>query len=530
VALSALIYGPVAGAIATFLGVLAAIYIWIPPKYSFAMPSPSDCATIGLFVLASSIILWATALSRARQNASNMAKDVLDLGLEAGGVGIWEIDLRTRRISASSAAYRLHGLPETMRETKADDWMRGIPPDDAAQAVAAIQEAIGKGTVADYTYRINSAEQSPRWVSARGRVVSSGGVKRLLCALVDVTEQVKAQDELKRERERLRLALEAGALAVWDLDPATGHVEIDARYAATMGFAPDAKTLTLEQIGARLHPEDLLRVGEEHEALMGSGADYRIEFRIITPAGDIRWLVSQGIMIGGRIPFHKGRLIGILQDITDRKRREEDLQNLASARELLVREADHRIKNSLQMVISLLSVQLRGVEDKDAANALREAITRVGAIAACHLALQGSEDLKQVDFSVTLKELCGHFAQLNPAITIVCRPVEALMLDADRAIPLGLAVSEVVTNALRHAFSGRETGRVTVEALTLSCGLTVRVSDDGVGMPQEAASAGLGSRIIRALAAQLSAAVEVDSAPQTGTIVTLRMPLTQASV
>jgi two-component sensor histidine kinase len=180
------------------------------------------------------------------------------------------------------------------------------------------------------------------------------------------------------------------------------------------------------------------------------------------------------------------------------------------------------------MVISLLTVQLRGIEDKDAADALREAITRVGAIAACHLALQGSEDLKRVDFAVTLKELCGHFAQLHPAITIICSPIEALMLDADRAIPLGLAVSEVVTNALRHAFPGRETGHVTVEAVTETPELIVRVSDDGVGIPQPEGSAGLGSRIIRALAVQLSAKVQVESASQTGTIVTLRMPLTQS--
>jgi PAS domain S-box-containing protein len=345
---------------------------------------------------------------------------------------------------------------------------------------------------------------------------------------VDVTDQVKAQDDLKRERERLRLALEAGALAVWDFDPATERLEIDTRYAETMGFDPALKVITLEQIGARLHPEDRLRVAREHEALIATSSKYRIEFRIVTPKGDVRWLISQAIMIPCGLPSSTGRMVGILQDITERKRREQELHDLASARELLVREADHRIKNSLQMVISLLTVQLRGIDDKDAADALREAITRVSAIAACHLALQGSEDLRQVDFAITLKELCGHFAQLNPKIAIICRPREALMLDADRAIPLGLAVSEVVTNALRHAFPGRETGHVMVEALTESSGMIVRVGDDGVGMPQQSGSGGLGSRIIRALAAQVSAAVQVESTPQAGTAVTLRMPLTQS--
>jgi two-component sensor histidine kinase len=175
--------------------------------------------------------------------------------------------------------------------------------------------------------------------------------------------------------------------------------------------------------------------------------------------------------------------------------------------------------------MSLLTVQLRGIEDPGARDALREAIARVGAIAASHLALQGSETLREVDLAVTLKELCAHFAQLNPAIAIVCRAGAVVMLDADRAIPLGLVVSEVITNALRHAFAGRDAGTVTVEAAAESGHLTVRVHDDGVGMKTASGRAGLGSRIIRSLAAQLAATVQVDSTPDIGTVVTFRLPL-----
>jgi len=218
-------------------------------------------------------------------------------------------------------------------------------------------------------------------------------------------------------------------------------------------------------------------------------------------------------------------MVGIIQDITEPKRREDALREVAAARELLVREADHRIKNSLQLVVSLLTVQLRGVEDPGAADALRGAITRVGAIAASHLALQGSENLKDIDLAVTLREICAHFAQLHPAVAIVCRPDAALMLDADRAIPLGLAVSEVLTNALRHAFRDRDAGTVIVEALTERSQLIVRVSDDGVGMQSQPGVTGLGSRILRSLAAQLAATIQVDSTPQAGTVVTLHLPL-----
>jgi two-component sensor histidine kinase/PAS domain-containing protein len=514
VALAGLLCGPAPAAVAGLIGLAAAIFLWIPPRLSIAVPNLTDSVSIALFVVSSSIIVWAAAALRARLNAADVARYGLELGLAAGGVGTWEINLRTMRIAASSASYAMHGVPENKRRTTPEDWLRGVHPEDEAAARTALQKALADGTQASYTYRIFGGADGPRWINVRGKVVSSGRDRRLLCALVDITDQVRMQDELRHERERLRLALEAGSLAVWDFNLGTGAATIDTTYARTMDLDPGVKSLTPEQIGERIHPDDLPRVAAEHEALLASGAEYHIEYRVITSSGDVRWLASQGIRIKGDVASDPGRLIGIVQDITDRQRREDNLRDLAAARELLVREADHRIKNSLQLAISLLSVQLRGIEDRAAADALRGAITRISAIAASHLALQSSADLKDVDLTIVLKDLCAHFSQLNPGVAILYRPSGALMLDADRAIPLGLTVSEVITNALRHAFP--ETSY-----------LVVRIRDDGVGMQPQAAEAGLGSRIIRSLAAQLAAKIEVDSAPGAGTLVTLRLPLHQ---
>jgi PAS domain-containing protein len=207
------------------------------------------------------------------------------------------MDLRTRRITASNAAYALHNLPRGKTETVPEDWLTGVHPDDIEAALAALQAAVSDGSLAIYCYRIIGTADDPRWISARGRVVSDGGAPRLLCALVDITEQVRVQDQLRQERERLRLALDAGALAVWDFDPATGEAVIDSQYASTMGFGRGKKTLTRAQIGSRIHPEDRPRVAAEHEASVARGGDYHIEYRIITQDGDIRWVVSQGNVV-----------------------------------------------------------------------------------------------------------------------------------------------------------------------------------------------------------------------------------------
>jgi PAS domain S-box-containing protein len=525
VALAGLYCGPFASAASGIIGLVVAIYFWVPPRLSFSTPNLTDCISVGMFAAASGIVLWAAGRLRAQLAALTLARYALDLGLAAGGVGTWEMNLRTSRITASGAALALHGLPQGMGQTTKEDWLRGMPAEEATTVMASLRRAVEEGSLASYRYRVVGAADGPRWVAARGRVVFAGGERRLLCALVDITEEVRVQDELRRERERLSLALNAGGLAVWDYDPASGEAAIDTRYAATLGFGPEVKSLTRAQIGERIHPEDRARVAAEHEAMVASGTGYHIEYRIITPSGTIRWHLSQGMRVR-EDSQPNGRLVGIIQDITDRRQREEDLRDLVATREVLVREADHRIKNSLQLVNSLLSFQLKDVTDPSASDALRGAIARVGAIAASHLALQGSEDLRQVDLAVTLKELCAHFAQLHPAITILCRVGEApLTLDADRAIPLGLAVSEVLTNAFRHAFPHGQGGTVTVEASTAPSQLMVRVRDDGVGLPAPARAPGLGSRIISSLASRLDADVHTDSAQGSGTIVTFRLRL-----
>ncbi len=524
VALAGLLCGPLSAALATAFGMVAADFLWLAPRYTLNLNNATGTVSMALFALACSIILWAVFIVRTQLTAATAAQHALDLSLRAGGIGTWEIDLRTRRIKASNTAYALHGLPESKTETLPDDWLVGINPDDIDAARTALQAAVTEGALATYSYRVTGAADEVKWISARGRVVADGNRKRLLCALVDMTAQIRMQDELQRERERLRLALEAGSLAVWEYDPATGEAVIDAQYALTMGFGRDVNSLTRAQIGERIHPEDRHRVAAEHEAAVAGGSDYHIEYRLITMSGDVRWVVSQGRVIAGELAPQSGRIVGIIQDVTGVKRREIELQELAAAREWLIREADHRIKNSLQMVIALLTLQLRGITDPDAAHALRGAITRVGAIAASHLALQSSADLQQIDLAVILREVCGHFAQLQPAISIRCRATRPLMLDADRAIPLGLVVSEVLTNALRHGFRGRASGAVTVDASTEAGALIVSIGDDGIGMPPQGGTTGLGSKIIRSLTAQLAASLHVESGAA-GTTVTIRLAL-----
>ena len=166
----------------------------------------------------------------------------------------------------------------------------------------------------------------------------------------------------------------------------------------------------------------------------------------------------------------------------ERCRREAELERSLQVRELLIREADHRIKNSLQLVVSLLSLQRSKLPDAQATAALDSAIGRVRAVAEAHRALHQSKDLTTIAFDQMLRDLCHHTGELSPATAITCNADENIEIDAERAIPLGLIVSELLTNAARHAYPEGTAGTIEAGARRTPDHLEVTVTDRGVGL------------------------------------------------
>lgn len=210
----------------------------------------------------------------------------------------------------------------------------------------------------------------------------------------------------------------------------------------------------------------------------------------------------------------------------ERNRRDAELRRALDTRELLLREADHRIKNSLQLVASLLGIQRSRLSNSEAAAALEGAILRVHAVAETHRALNQSADLRRVAFDQILQDLCRHAAQLNPNVELKCCAEGTIELDAERAMPLGMIVSEVVTNAVRHAYGAGRSGVVTARAAASGDALITEVTDEGVGFSSDAqpGASSLGTMIIRALSRQIGADLQIDSEPGKGTKVTIRLP------
>jgi two-component sensor histidine kinase len=209
--------------------------------------------------------------------------------------------------------------------------------------------------------------------------------------------------------------------------------------------------------------------------------------------------------------------------------REAELRDSLEQKEILVREIHHRVKNNLQLVMSLLNLHARRIRDPRAELAFAEARTRINALATLHRRLYESESLQEVDLRWFLEDLC---AELRRSGLSRGRHVELYVdspsevIGPEMAVPLGLMVTEAITNAYKHAFNERAGGHIRVTVARESPeALSITVRDDGVGMDPEAAggdNTGLGRSLIEAFVRQLRGELKVYS--DQGTTVEVRFP------
>jgi two-component sensor histidine kinase len=207
----------------------------------------------------------------------------------------------------------------------------------------------------------------------------------------------------------------------------------------------------------------------------------------------------------------------------------ETVQKLADAEQqksLLLEELAHRTKNDLTMITSVLTLQARGQADPAARAALESAIMRVGVIARAQERLRGGHDGGTVELSDYLQGLAATLGDLLRDVRPIAVRVEAepMEMNSSDAVSVGLIVNELVTNAFKYAFPDSRGGAVDVTVRRTPDGVCILVADDGVGCPA-APESGLGSRLIRMLAAQLRGTVHRDENPGGGCRVQVTLPL-----
>lgn len=239
------------------------------------------------------------------------------------------------------------------------------------------------------------------------------------------------------------------------------------------------------------------------------------------------WQVGTAVAFAATM---EGVVLRQVRRIAELSAEREALTRALEQKEILAREVDHRVKNSLQIVAGVMRLQGRTVTDPAARAAFEDTYARVMSVARVHDSLHRSEDIESVDLGETLRQLCGDLAAgvAGAAQRLEVEAAPGLTVSSRTAVALSLVATELVTNALKYAYEPGEPGRVEVSAKArTSGGVEVRVCDFGRGLPANWDTrprhdgGGLGMRVIRAMLDRIGAELEVGSATGPGTCFTV---------
>ena len=310
------------------------------------------------------------------------------------------------------------------------------------------------------------------------------GSDKIVFCLVDMRERKWAEQAWLESEKKYRHVVETVLEGIWLLDADGSTTFVSDRMARMLKYDPE------EMIGKRfflfIDVKNAEKAGQRWERCkQGIKEEYEAEF-IGKDGKPVNTRISSAPMIDDTGTFH-GSMFSVA-DISDRKVAEEKIKASLQEKEVYLREIHHRVKNNLQVVSSLLYLQSKNVSDPKILEILLESLERVRSIALIHEQLYKSADLTHVNFRDYLNSLTANLFQTygiqGEAVKLKLEINERVSLIPDKAIPCGLIVNELVSNALRHAFVGRGKGTIHVELRQNNDGTTsLIVGDDGIGLP-----------------------------------------------
>ena len=445
---------------------------------------------------------------------------------DAAFVGMLIVDARGRVALANDAAARMMGY--------ASDEMRGLGvesfiPERFREAHAQLRESYGAAANArpltsggDFYALRKDGSEFPVQIGLQ----PIGGAARqlVLTTIVDNSERRRLQD-------RFRLVVESAPNAIVMVNGSGVIVLVNTQAERVFGYTAEqllgksVETLVPARYRNK-HPWFRRSFIERPDARpMGAGRDLYA----------LRADASEFPVEIGLVPLdtEEGPMVlCAIVDITERKHREERIEAALREKDLLLGEVHHRVKNNLQVVDSLLSLQSRRVSDPEVHAALRDSQNRIRSLSFIHQTLYQSHDFAFVDFHAFLGNLLPRLLEsiaLDPGRVKIEFDAQQVQLPINLAIPCGLIVNELVTNALKHAFPEGRDGRIRVELTREPKGsVMMAISNDGVVLPPgfslEGTSGQLGMQLVTLLAQQVGARVQVIRGPETRFVV--RFPST----
>jgi PAS domain S-box-containing protein len=379
---------------------------------------------------------------------------------------------------------------------------------------------------------VDKIEELGRWFDVYVFPAEAPG--RLAALFRDVTDQKRAEYALRESERRLRATQDSVGIGIQELDEFGHFLRVNPTYTRISGFS--LQDLAGQSMFERISDENDRRAARERYGSLTRGEidSYVEERQYLTKGGRPVWveaLVSAVRSDDGRFLY----AVRAVHDVTQRRDAEQALREsegrlraAVNDRDALLKEVHHRVKNNLQVITSLLEMQARQTADQQALSSLSEARNRISAIGAIHELLYQSGSFSDVDLAIYARRLLRHLASLYDSNSRIHAAVDGdgITIDLARAIPFGLLLNEIVSNAYKHAFRSLTRGELRVSLKKEDGHMRLRVADTGVGLPpgfNDRAPATLGLQLVRMLVKQLGGTVRFES--RGGTNVEVVVPI-----
>jgi len=342
--------------------------------------------------------------------------------------------------------------------------------------------------------------------------VEIGGKNIIFGTGRDLSEQKRMENALKESEEKYRLLVENQTDMVVKFDPEGKVLFASPSYCEVLGRTEES--ILGNNFLPLVHQEDQKKTHRALEKLHRPPYVVFLEHRLLTMNG-WRWIAwaDKAIM------DDEGELeafVGVGRDITERKLAEDRIMKSLKEKELLLREVHHRVKNNLQIISTLLSLQSSQIEEEQVIDLYRQSQNRILSIALIHENLYQSEDLTNINFANYVKNLVDdlfHSYGVNSENIHIKLNIKDIIMGIETAIPCGLIINELISNTLKHAFPEGK-GEIDVELSEKNAGkYLLKVKDSGKAFPKGFdidKTDTLGMKLISSLVSQLDGEMVLD--------------------
>lgn len=394
------------------------------------------------------------------------------------------------------------------------------------------EEALTGKTVEFITERTNtSGKKIFRQIFLHPIYNQKSEVVEVSCMGIDITDKVLNEHKITSQAAKLNSIFDGSSHYIWTVDRNFHLTSFNKNYSTllTKVYGTEPKQGFALDRGKMLSDEIYIKWLNEQYDEAFSGKTLNFEFSLNDVNGN---KIHLDVFLNPI--YENGKIVevsGVSHDVTEKRINEERITQSLKEKEVLLKEVHHRVKNNMQVISSILNLQSSYVKDEYALNLLKESQNRIKTMAYIHESLYQNKTFTSINFSDYVSTLTNNilqsYASTSQKVRLVL-DIQKAILNLDTSIPAGLIINELVTNSIKHAFTGSNDGIILINLSTKNNTLFLEVADNGKGFPKDVDfknTNSLGLQLVNTLVEQLNGTIELVENKYKGTSFFINFPM-----